>query len=505
MGLSTVKENDAARSQYKLFFLFAAGLIAVGLLRLPDSLSFDNVALCDLGSNLTAHFLVAHRYQPTLDFGYAYGLLPLLLTRFWFVAFGLNPFAYQALMVACGLAMAWALATIAARLAFGVVGIALMFIAAGVAVQATYPSYAHALEAVLLSFALAEQAQERFRSALVLAAVSILAKPNMGYVYALVLILLAAIETRKSGAGVGGFIRIVLPAGVVFLAISIVLCVAYGPGLLFRTLFPVSGAVAYHALNYGFFTGAGSAFWRQPGHSWLIYFVDVSGFWIAGTIFLVSAATWQFGRIILAQSSLNPRSEVLVTCAIVHVGFLVLGFGNRWSWIYYSYFLVIGCAIAADMGGSARRIGILLCVLALFSWTDVVFYGRRLWRTTEPDAVTAGLWASPVERAEWLGILSETRGRKAVMLDTAGAADLLFPGFEQPNTLFLFKGLMTPAEIQRKAAEISKADLVVVPKIGGTCGGVPPAPEFDAAITGFGLTREKYFDVYHREGADSRR
>jgi hypothetical protein len=503
MGLATDKENGATR--YKLFVLFSAGLIAVSLLRLPDSLSFDNVALCDLGSNLTAQFLVAHGYRPTLDFGYAYGLLPVLLARLWFAAFGLNPIAYQALMVACGLAMAWALATITARLALGVVGIALMFIAVGVAIQATYPAFTHALEAVLLCFALAEQCQGRLRSALVLAALSVLTKPSMGYIYSLILIVLAAAEARKSKTGIVGFMRTVMPAAITFFAASMLVVLPFGADLLVRTLFPVSGAAAYHALNYGFFTGSGSAFWRQPGRSWVIYFVDASGFWIAATIFLVCAAVWQIGRILRGLSSPNLRSEILITCAIVHVAFLILAFGNRWSWIYYSYVLVIGSVIAAELGGVARRIGILLCVLALLSWTDVVFWGRRLWRTTEPDAATAGLWASPLERAEWLGILSEARGRKAVMLDTAGAADLLFPGFEQPVTLFLFKGLMTPAEIQRKVAAISGADLVVVPNIGGTCGGIPPAPEFDAAIAGFGLTREKYFDVYHRKGADSRR
>ena len=144
-------------------------------------------------------------------------------------------------------------------------------------------------------------------------------------------------------------------------------------------------------------------------------------------------------------------------------------------------------------------------MLAFLSRTDIVYWSRGLWRTTEPNSAIAGLWAPSNERAEWLAILSEARGRKAVMLTTSGAAELLFPGFEQPVSLFLLKGLMTPTEIQNKVAQISSADIVVVPNIVGTCGGIPEAPEFEAAMKKFDLRKEEYFDVYQRSGADARR
>ena len=218
--------------------------------------------------------------------------------------------------------MAWALATIAESLALGAVGIALMFIAISVAIQVTYPSFAHALEAVLLSFALAEQCRGRLRFALAFAAVSIFAKPSMGYIYSLLLVVIVVAEARQNRIRFGGFIRILTPAAVAFSAASILVGAAFGCRLLLRTVFPVSGAVAYHVQNFGFFTGSGSAFWRQPGRPWLIYLVDVSGFWIAGTIFLFCAAAWQAGRISLGLSALNRRNEMLLTCAIIHCAFL---------------------------------------------------------------------------------------------------------------------------------------------------------------------------------------
>jgi len=183
---------------------------------------------------------------------------------------------------------------------------------------------------------------------------------------------------------------------------------------------------------------------------------------------------------------------------------LALFFGSQWSWTYYSYLLVIGCAIAADLGNASRRIGLVLCALALFSWTDVVYWNYRWWRTTEPASSTAGLWAPSDERAEWLSVLAKARGHKAVMLDRQGATELLFPGFEDPVSLFLLKGLMTPQEIQRKLAQISGADIVIVPMSIGDRGGIPEAPEFDAAMKNFVLTRGKYFYVFQRDGAKSR-
>ena len=241
MVLSTLNDRGHARRQRKLFALFSAGLLAICLLRLPDTLSFENTALCEFGANLTAQYLVAHGYRPTLDFGYAYGLLPLVLERVWFAIFGLNPFAHQALMLTCGLAMAWALATIAESLALGAVGIALMFIAISVAIQVTYPSFAHALEAVLLSFALAEQCRGRLRFALAFAAVSIFAKPSMGYIYSLLLVVIVVAEARQNRIRFGGFIRFLTPAAVAFSAASILVGAAFGCRLFYGRSFRSAG------------------------------------------------------------------------------------------------------------------------------------------------------------------------------------------------------------------------------------------------------------------------
>ena len=64
--------------------------------------------------------------------------------------------------------------------------------------------------------------------------------------------------------------------------------------------------------------------------------------------------------------------------------------------------------------------------------------------------MTAGLWAPDDEREEWRQVLAATRQHKVVMLDSMGATELLFPGFANPVSLFLTRGLMQPDDVRRK-------------------------------------------------------
>ncbi|MGD0116817.1 MAG: hypothetical protein ABSD30_02050, partial [Candidatus Binatus sp.] len=69
--------------------------VVLNLLQLPGSLNFGFL-FGDTGANITAQYLVANGYRPAVDFGYHYGLLPLLLGHVWFSVTGASPIAYQA-------------------------------------------------------------------------------------------------------------------------------------------------------------------------------------------------------------------------------------------------------------------------------------------------------------------------------------------------------------------------------------------------------------------------
>ena len=486
-----------------VFILLTIEILAIDFLKLPEIMAFDSYAFCDTGANLTLQYVTSHGLRPTIDFGYHYGLLPILIGKIWFTLIGRTPIAYQALMLGGDLVIAWAIANIVSRIRFGAAGLALIAITFVFAVQASYPSLAQALEAELLSCALAEQSAGKHSRALVFASAAAFAKPSMGYVYSVLLIALACRNLRGESV-VTRATRVIAPAAVTSIVIAAILMASYGPAALIHTVLPLGGAAAYRALHYGFFSGSGREFWDPHGLSWGFYLFDFSGFWIVGTLFLscsgVAAIFYLATR--AGDAGLEARrNEIIATCAVLHVAFIALLFGNQWSWIYYAYFLTIGVAAAAGASAIQRRVTIGLCVMGILAWTHVIRLEQRWWNTRERDAVTAGLWASSGEREEWQRVLDTVHSQRTVILDTKGAIELIAPGFEKPVSLYLDPGWMVPADMQRKVEQMSEAQMVVVPaniEI-EACRGIPAAPEFATALKSFEpRMRGKFFDVYQR-------
>ena len=221
-----------------LFLLFSIELIALMIARLPETMSFENFAFCDRGANLTLQYLVANGLRPAIDFGYHYGLLPILLARGWFAIFGASPIAYQLAMLACNILFAWALARVIIRLEVGGIGLALAIIAIGFAFQSSYPNLAQAVEAVLLCFGIAEHARGSRTGALALATAAVFAKPSMGYVYGLLLIILIARDLARTGFAFRRLFDAIGPAVIVFVGLTTTLCLTYGVKAFLRTVVP---------------------------------------------------------------------------------------------------------------------------------------------------------------------------------------------------------------------------------------------------------------------------
>ncbi len=159
--------------------LFGAETLAYALFRLPTDLGFDANAFGDRGDFLSISYLVAHGSRPAIDFGYHWGVAPILLAQLWFALFGATPQANEAIMVVCALLVAIGIARMAAALRLGTLGIVLLV----VALPFAFPTFTltYALEAALLSNALAEQAAQRRSIALVLTTAACFVNPSMAY------------------------------------------------------------------------------------------------------------------------------------------------------------------------------------------------------------------------------------------------------------------------------------------------------------------------------------
>jgi hypothetical protein len=491
-----------------LFFLFTIEVIAYSLGWLPRSLGFDRFAFCDQGANLTAQYLISHGLTPAVDFGYAYGLIPLALGKIWFGCFGATPFAYQGLMVVCGILMALGLAQVAVRLELGVIGMALLAIALMFMIQASYPSLSQATEQVLLTFAIAQQAAGRRSGALALATAAVLAKPSMAYVYGFILALLIVLQLLRSGGSFRQWIRAFAAAALVGILLAAVLGIEYGPAALLNTVFPVEGMRNYKALDFGFFRGSGRGFWDLGNMPFLAYLLEVSGFWMAATLVLLIGAPFAALKCYRSWFAETPslqlrRAEIVVTCAVIHVVFVTLLFGNEWSWLYYAYFLVLGVATVSEIWPMGRRAGFALCALGVIACSAQAWSMYHHWTIDSRYASTGGLWASPGQAAEWSKALSLVQGRNAVVLDINGAVELMVPGFAPPTTLYLLPGLMQPAEVDRKLAQLNGAEVVLVPYgILSACRGVPDNFAIKEALNAFRIEwRGKYYEVF-RKGSE---
>jgi len=159
--LASTSEPESRRSRGSghallLCLLLGAETLAYALFRLPTDLGFDANAFGDRGDFLSIAYLVAHGSRPAIDFGYHWGLVPILLAQAWFALFGATVHANEAIMVICALMVAIGMARMAAALRLGNLGVGLLV----VALPFAFPTFTltYALEAALLSNALAAMA-----------------------------------------------------------------------------------------------------------------------------------------------------------------------------------------------------------------------------------------------------------------------------------------------------------------------------------------------------------
>lgn len=482
---------------WKLFAIFAVEAVAIEIARLPVDMSFSRFAFFDYGANLTLQSLIATGYRPAVDFGFAYGLLGPLIGKVWFGCFGLTPAAYQWAMLTGAILFAWALARIFSERTIGAAGLALLILSFGFAYQSSYPSLTHCIEAVILAHALGLQVRSSYRGALALATVAVFDKPSMGYIYGALLLLLIVIELRRQKGTVRNFIVTIVPAAIVFVVLSMVLIAVFGAQSFLWTIVPIEGATAYRALGFGFIHGEGKYLWNPVGRV-VPYFLDIPGFWMASTLYLIVAAVVQATKLVRGKS-LTRAGELIITCAILHLSFVFFFFGPSVSWYYYSYLLAIGCGFATAMGREWRGAAVLLCVLSIFSWytpASAIYSG---WKSTSPNPETAGLWSLPGEASEWNKVVAMARDQKVVVLDVRGGVEVIYPVFGKPVAFFLTPGLMTAGENARATARLSTADAYVVPGVLRLFEGLPEAPEITAAMKDFDLEWKGYFfEVYRR-------
>jgi hypothetical protein len=239
--------------------VLAVEVLAIVFFQIPIRLGFDGTAFGDYGLSLNAQFLIQHGSRPGLDFGYPYGPLSLLFGQLWFGFFGLTAHAFFSAITVCDLVFAVGLAQFAALMRFRWPALALIAVSVSFSILMDI-TLAHALERVLMVWALAAQAGGRRSYALALATGAALVKPSMGFVYGfLLLVFIAAARWKKSKLTAWFLAREIQPAVVTAAVVLTASMALYGASATFRLSLPLTGAELYRAANNGFFTGSGRA------------------------------------------------------------------------------------------------------------------------------------------------------------------------------------------------------------------------------------------------------
>jgi hypothetical protein len=434
----------------------------VGLLcsayRAPDRMFLRFVAM-DSGAELAIQDMVGRGFSPGVDFGYPYGLLPLLLGRAWSGITG-SVESVALLVFPYVVFLSWGLARFAAYRRIGLAGLALISLAMLDLTYVTGLTSTHVLEPALLIYALAEQARGRRGSALAWLTACCFVKPSLAFVQGFVVLLAAVIANRGAPRPTA---RVLVPPLITGLVLLGVLGSAFGLESLVRTISPATGAEIYRVNDFGFFHGQGRAFWVLPDASLRDYFRYEVGFWMLGTAFLGWGGI--SGALRLARGEerggRSRDDEMVVTCAVVHLSFVTLLFGHRVTWVYSLTMLILGLATMAGRGPRARLVVLVLAGLLLVNDRSKFVAARQIREELIPSKSTLGLWTSPRELEEWTRARQLTEGHRPVLLAMSEGGAVLFPGFSPPMVAYLYPGCPTPGEVRRKAEQLAEASAII--------------------------------------------
>ena len=143
---------------------------------------------------------------------------------------------------------------------------------------------------------------------------------------------------------------------------------------------------------------------------------------------LLAGGFFALSNVIRRRATRND--ELVLTCMILHFGFVLLFFGNRFSWIYYYSILIAGIAALAARGRWVATL-VFFQALIVLGGNKVKFQmNADLWRTDSPSSETFGLWASPGQRAGWMKVREAFKGHRPIcLLAAAEGASILAPRY----------------------------------------------------------------------------
>jgi hypothetical protein len=449
--------------------MFLIGLSLVIALRvvflLPSELDFRNLAFRDLGSFQHIDRLIGLGLRPGVDFGYTYGLLPVLLQHIYFALFGAGCWTtfgilaiYLLAMLAFWTLLCWDIGP--SLVNFGIVlGLSSLMIY----IDPWPPTPAHALMQLSLAFGLYFLLKHRLSLALLIAALGALTIPSLPIALTGLITLVMVWEWwRTPSRTTRGLATQLAPAAAGYAGAVLLMAAFFGWRSVLKSLFPLGGARVYRAMHFGIFE-QGRYFWHPPNAHLSYYLITSAGIWLFCSGLLVVFGC--MGMVRLARTGkLQGQPLFVVVCCALHLVFVFVAYGNYLSYVYYSFLLTAGVfAGVSGLDDRRLRIGLscLLLCFGLLSQVTGVRAGRQLWMTENASPATALLYAPNDFQPEWNSVLSSAKDRRVFLLSYGMGVEFFHPEFGTARSWFLMPGLLLPQEDSYVTQQIRSSDIVV--------------------------------------------
>ena len=495
---------------------FAILLVLLQIWQLPRIAGWTFFSFFDPGTALKGDWLISMGMKPAIDFGYTHGLASLIAAHWGFVILGRTPAAYLVMTSVMEVLMAVMIARFAVAMKLSRPALWFLFVALPIAIMPCYLTLTHPLEALLLLWAIAEQAAGRRQRALAICTACLFVKPSMAYVYGLSLVIWTIIDCYRHERRWSGLLRRVAPAMVTGVLMAAAMIGRFGIKSLLLTIVPITGMRTYKDTHFGFFSDSGLRFWSPAYHPWYYYVITPAGVWLAMSAILLwvllirglrqnntpgnTRKTHPVGGLITDWvHAPNRWMETAISIGLMHIAFVLGFYGWKYAWEYYSYLPVLFTALVISRCRARQvQLATVLGILALGSQarnTGLTFW---CWQNKTRDKQTGYLWAYPQQLTQWRYVCRKVRGHRTLILSN-GYLPWMPKGMTMPLSWFPEPGIPTAIEMRRLKSEALAAHYIVV-RHGYGKFGLWVNPAFAPVRHRFSLVWQgQYFSIWRKD------
>ncbi len=435
----------------------------------PQERSLDLWVFKDRGSLLNLDLMLDQHLQLGVDTFYAYGLLPVLIQRVLFQAFGRGSWA----LIGCHLLalplMAGAWTLIIRELRQPLLWAALVIVLTPIVVWVN-PNFPYLLVQLSMMYALAFALRGNLRVALAISAIGCWSVPTVTLLFSAALLAAVCMAWRASpDPSLRSLVSLLAPGALAYGGLGLLLAGYFGWRSMLATALPLQGMAFYKSVHYGMFTSLKIFLHPGPAPFWrwspLRYYVcDRASWWILGSLLLFGFATTALVRAIKDREPLRGADLVVVLCAFVHLSFILLAYGNPTQHVIYDFLIAIGVVLGlAGLQTGNFRNGLLgaFALVSLLSHLNQVGLMNWLWHSTSPSADVADFYAHDDFKKDWSEVLALSATQNLYLLSYGTGMQNYFPTVQVAPIWTVQIGEVFDSDKARLLDKLRGADIVV--------------------------------------------